>query len=317
MLPLTVPQDATAVRPIWADLPDEVRAIIEERCGGMVETAESMGTGFTPGFASRLRLTDGRRVFVKAADDATRAVFAASYREEMRKLEALPDAIPSPRLRWSHDADGWVILGFDDVAGRHPRRPWRPEELGLVLAAIDRTAALLTPAPDTYAWEPLSGFLGDDPHPWDQITAERIGPDWLRPQLPECARLADLGDAAMAGDTIVHADIRDDNVLIDAADRVWICDWNWPLLGNPALDTVCVLISAHGDGLDADAWLPRCETTRDQASEVVDGSLALLAGYFWTASQEPVPETSPWLRVHQRWYAEATTDWLSRRRGWR
>ncbi|MGH3453838.1 MAG: phosphotransferase family protein [Nocardioidaceae bacterium] len=317
MLPLTVPQDATAVRPTWADLPDEVRATIEERCGGTVETAESMGTGFTPGFASRLRLTDGRRVFVKAADDATRAVFAASYREEIRKLEALPDAIPAPRLRWSHDADGWVILGFDDVAGRHPRRPWRPDELGLVLATIDATAALLTPAPDTYAWDPLSGLLGDDPHPWDQITAEGIGPDWLRPKLPECARLAELGDAAMAGDTIVHADIRDDNVLIDADGQVWFCDWNWPLLGNPAFDTVCVLISAHGDGLDADAWLPRSETTRGQEPEVVDGALALLAGYFWTASQRAAPETSPWLRIHQRWYAEATTDWLARRRGWR
>jgi hypothetical protein len=317
MLPLNVPQQTTAVRPTWADLPDEVRAIIEERCGGTVESAESMGTGFTPGFASRLRLTDGGRAFVKAADDATRAVFAASYREEIRKLAALPASIPAPRLRWSHDADGWIILGFDDIAGRHPRRPWRPAELGLVLTTIDATAALLTPAPDTYAWDPLSGFIRDDPLHWDQIAKQGIGPGWLRPRLPECARLAELGDAAMAGDTIVHADIRDDNVLIDAADKVWICDWNWPMRGNPALDTVCVLISAHGDGLDSDAWLPRSETTRDQEPEVVDGTLALLAGYFWTASEQATPQTSPWLRVHQRWYAEASTDWLARRRGWR
>ncbi|HEU0287349.1 MAG TPA: hypothetical protein VFR22_09925, partial [Nocardioidaceae bacterium] len=200
--------------PTWDDLPRVVRALIAERCGGDVVAAESMGAGFTPGFASRLRLADGRRAFVKAADDATRQLFADSYREEIRKLEALPDAIPAPRLRWCHDADGWVILGFDDVAARHPERPWRPDQLALVLA------------------------------------------------------------------------------------------------------TIGVLVSAHGDGVDADAWLPRCATTRDTDADIVDGTLALLAGYFWASSSRSAPETSPWLRIHQRWYAVATTDWLARRRGW-
>ncbi|HEU0286240.1 MAG TPA: hypothetical protein VFR22_04280, partial [Nocardioidaceae bacterium] len=60
MLPLTVPQTATAIRPTWDDLPRVVRALIAERCGGDVVAAESMGAGFTPGFASRLRLADGR-----------------------------------------------------------------------------------------------------------------------------------------------------------------------------------------------------------------------------------------------------------------
>jgi len=315
VLPLTVPQTATALRPTWSDLPGDVRALIAERCGAEVVAAESMGAGFTPGFASRLRLADGRRAFVKAADDATRQLFADSYREEIRKLEALPDAIPAPRLRWTHDADGWVILGFDDVAGSHPERPWRPGQLGLVLATIDRTAELLTPAPNTYDWSPLRGFLVEDPPYWE-VASDGDLPDWLRPRVPECERLAELGDEAMAGDTIVHADVRDDNILIDCDDTVWICDWNWPLLGNPALDTIGLLLSAHGDGVDADAWLPRCATTRDVESDVVDGTLALLAGYFWASSSQSAPETSPWLRIHQRWYAEATTDWLARRRGW-
>jgi hypothetical protein len=317
MQPEPVPQTATAVRPTWADLPADVRAIIAEHCGSTVVAAESMETGFTPGFASRLRLADGRSAFVKAADEGTRQLFADSYREEIRKLEALPDTIPAPRLRWFLDEDGWVILGFDDISGRHPRRPWRSDELGLVLTAIDATAALLTPAPDTYDWSPLSGFLKTDPPRWEEIAEWSGTPEWLRPHLSECGRLADLGDSAMAGDTVVHADVRDDNVLIDANDTVWICDWNWPLLGNPALDTIVVLISVHGDGLDADAWLPRCETTIGVDDDVVDGTLALLGGYFWTSSRQPTPETSPWLRIHQRWYAEASTDWLAQRRRWR
>lgn len=112
MLPLTVPQDGTAVRPRWAELPAHVRAVIERRCDASVVDSESMSAGFTPGFASRLHLSDGRRVFVKAADDATRSLFADSYREEARKLDLLPESVPAPRLLWSHDADGWVALGL-------------------------------------------------------------------------------------------------------------------------------------------------------------------------------------------------------------
>jgi Ser/Thr protein kinase RdoA (MazF antagonist) len=316
MIPLTVPQDATAVRPTWAELPPQIRRSIEAECGAAVVAAESMGAGFTPGFASRLRLDDGRRVFVKAADDADRRLFADSYREEIRKLGALPDAVPAARLLWSHDADGWVALGLENIDGRHPERPWRSEQLDLVLTTVDAMAEVLTPPPGDYPWSPLADELGGERR-WDDITEHHHAPEWLNPYLTECGRLADLGRPALDGDTLVHTDVRDDNVLIDAHDTVWICDWNWPTVGNPAFDSIILLASASGDGHDADAWLARCGTTRDLDAEAVDGILSVLAGYFWTACQEPTPETSPWLRVHQRWYAEATTDWLGRRRRWR
>lgn len=317
MLPLTVPQTGTARRPTWDDLPEQARAIIERHCGGTVVASQSMGAGFTPGFASRLRLADDRRVFVKAADEATRELFANSYREEIRKLGALPDAAPAARLLWSHDADGWVALALEDIEGRHPKRPWQPDQLGLVLRSLDRMAELLTPAPDSYPWPPLPGFLLDEPSYWQDVDEHGRAPAWLRPHLAECERLTAVGDEALAGDSVVHADIRDDNLLIDAADRVWLCDWDWPLRGNPALDPLGVLVSASGDGHDADAWLARSASIQSLDSDAVDGILSLLAGYFWEACHRSSPETSPWLRTHQRWYAEATSDWLARRRGWR
>jgi Ser/Thr protein kinase RdoA (MazF antagonist) len=316
MIPLTVPQDATAVRPTWEELPPEIRRFIEAECGAAVVATESMGAGFTPGFASRLRLDDGRRVFVKAADDAARRPFADSYREEIRKLGALPDAVPAARLLWSHDADGWVALGLEDIDGRHPERPWRTDQLGLVLATVDAMAEVLTPPPADHPWSPLVDELGGERR-WDAIAEHDYAPEWLNPYLTECGRLTDPGRSALDGDTLVHTDVRDDNVLVDARNTVWICDWNWPTVGNPAFDSIILLASASGDGHDADAWLARCETTRDLDAEAVDGILSVLAGYFWTACQKPTPETSPWLRIHQRWYAEATTGWLGRRRRWR
>jgi hypothetical protein len=86
--------------------------------------------------------------------------------------------------------------------------------------------------------------------------------------------------------------------------------------GAPWVDTVMLLVSVHGDGLDADEILSRRRLTREVDPEDVDRLLALLAGFFLEQADQPVPNSSPWLRAHQRWYADATWSWLVRRRGW-
>ena len=78
-----------------------------------------------------------------------------------------------------------------------------------------------------------------------------------------------------------------------------------------------LLISARGDGHDAEAMLADNPLTGGVAAEEIDAVLALLAVFFLGAKEAPAPETSPWLRVHQRWYAEVPWGWLADRRGWR
>ena len=113
----------------------------------MVE-ARSQDSGFTPGFASRLRLADGRRVFVKAADDRS-AWLLDAYRQEAAKLALIPAAVPAPRLQMVLDGPvedrPWVVLVFDDVEGRPPERPWRPDEARLALGTARLLAEALTP----------------------------------------------------------------------------------------------------------------------------------------------------------------------------
>src|SRR6478735_8951172 len=108
-LPTTIPHGRTARRLEWPHLPPHVRAVIEERCGSPVTTAESQGAGFTPGFASVLTCADGSRHFVKAASLKAQRMFAEAYREEARKLLVLPDGAPAPLLLWQHDADDWMV----------------------------------------------------------------------------------------------------------------------------------------------------------------------------------------------------------------
>jgi hypothetical protein len=113
----------------------------------------------------------------------------------------------------------------------------------------------------------------------------------------------------------VHTDARDDNFLLTGG-SAYLCDWNWPVMGAAWIDTVCLLMTAAGDGLDADAVLAERALTRKVDPEDVDSLLALLCGYFLERRDEPVPHSSPYLRVHQDWCAEASWAWLARRRGW-
>ena len=62
---------------------------------------------------------------------------------------------------------------------------------------------------------------------------------------------------------LVHTDARDDNFLLTADGTALLCDWNWPALGPVWGDAVHLLISAYGDGLDADAFLASHPLTRD------------------------------------------------------
>jgi hypothetical protein len=143
----SVPHGHTASRLGWRFLPPEVRSLVESRLGGEVVDAVSQDSGFTPGFASVLTTTGGARAFVKAASRAAQAPVAASYAEEARKLAILGDAIPAPRLEWVHEDDAWVVLGFEAVDARQPRRPWRPAELDRALDLAEAIVGATGEAP--------------------------------------------------------------------------------------------------------------------------------------------------------------------------
>jgi aminoglycoside phosphotransferase (APT) family kinase protein len=302
---------ATARRLEWRFLPTHIRALVEQHCGSPVVEAASQPRGFTPGFASVLTCADGSRHFVKAASVKAQRMIAGSYREEARKLAMLPADVPAPRLLWSHD-DDWVVLGIEYVDARNPPRPWRLADLDACLDALEAMVPVLTPPPpglelDTFA-EEYAVLVGA----WGHVRTTR--PEL--PHLEEAAELAGRFAEVTAGDTLVHTDIRDDNLMIDADGQVWICDWNWPTLGAAWMDTVFALIGPRGDGLDTDAVLRDRALTRDLPAESVDVVLALLTGYFFKQCDEPVPPTSPHLRDHQRWQGEVVWTWLCERRGW-
>ncbi len=114
----------------------------------------------------------------------------------------------------------------------------------------------------------------------------------------------------------MHTDLRDDNFILGSDGRVWMCDWNWPVVGANWLDSLFVLIGPRGDGLDVEPVIAERPLLRDVPAEHIDIVLALLIGYFFKQRDEPVPPTSPHLRAHQSWQGDVCWAWLCERRGW-
>lgn len=67
------------------------------------------------------------------------------HRNEARINAYLPP--PMPRLLWQVERNGWLLLGFEYVAGRHPDLSPGSSDLLSVAAALSTMATTLTPCP--------------------------------------------------------------------------------------------------------------------------------------------------------------------------
>jgi aminoglycoside phosphotransferase (APT) family kinase protein len=208
---------AAGVRVHWDQLPGRIRDAIEERIGGRVVEAVTQAGGFSPGLAARLLLEDGRRIFVKAVSESANPDSPVMHRREAEVVAATPVSAPVPRLHLTYEDDGWVVLGFDDVDGRHPTMPWHEDDLGLVVRSLEGMSALLTPSPieshtgSSRFARPIQGWT----RALDR-NEDRLDP-WALRNLERLAELEALAPAAAAGETLLHFDTRADNLLIAVA----------------------------------------------------------------------------------------------------
>jgi aminoglycoside phosphotransferase (APT) family kinase protein len=306
----------------WEQVPAPLRAEAEQLLGAPVIAARTQPGGYSPGAAARLELADGRRAFAKAVGPELNPDSPGIYRAEARIAAALPAAAWAPEFLGVIDSGGWVLLLFEDIDGAPPAVPWQPPELARVLAAIADLAAALTPAPaaapaiaDTHA----ASFTG-----WRQLAAEHeagaahedLDP-WARRHLPDLARLEAGWAAAAQGGSLIHADLRSDNILL-TADRVVFVDWPWACRAAPWLDLVAMLpsITLEG-GPPPGEILAAHPVTRDAGPGAVTAVVAALAGFFARQSRRPGPPGLPTLRAFQAAQGAVALDWLRARTGWR
>ncbi len=173
--PSPPPPPAHGVRLDWQATPERVRSAFEQWAGCAVVHVATQPTGFSPGVAARLRLADGRQVFVKAIGPRPNPDSPSMHRREARIVDALPMTAPVPRLLWSYDEGdgGWVALVFENVDGQQPAQPWDTRELERVVDALAAMAASLTPSPLPAAVvSSASAALGGQLRGWQPLREE-------------------------------------------------------------------------------------------------------------------------------------------------
>jgi hypothetical protein len=301
----------------WRDISPDVRGWVERELGATVVEAIDEAGGFSPGPACRVRCANGRRAFVKAVSVELNPHSPDMHRREATITAGLPPIPLVPRLLDVYDDGAWVALLYSEVDGRLPHLPWRDDELRRVLDATSALHDALTPCPVVDV-DTAAELLGDDLRGWRALAAGG-GPtdaldEWSRAHVDRCAELEAGWEGAAAGATLLHADLRADNILVGA--EVVFVDWAHGCRGAPVLDIVAWAPSVALQGGPApDALVARHGPSAAVDPDALTAIVAAIAGYFTYAALQPPAPGIPTLRAFQAAQGGVAREWLARRAG--
>lgn len=208
------------------------------------------------------------------------------------------------------------MLAYEDVDGRHPKQPWSGVELEVVLEALVDLSERLTPSPietesaaEFYEREICSWRLLKDSPP-DSLD------EWSCRNIEALTNLDARAIAAVKGQTLLHLDIRADNILL-TDNKVYFVDWPHARVGAAWVDIVFMAPSVTMQGgPPPDEFCDRHPAFAAAPMEGITAVIAAEAGFFTHRSHQPPPPGLPTLRAFQRAQAEVAREWLAQRSGW-
>lgn len=316
-MPPTAPP-ARGLRTPWEALPGHLHDAVAQLLGSPVTHAVTQPGGFSPGVAARVRTAANTRAFVKAVSAETNPDSPGLHRTEARNAAALPPMVPAPRLLGTYDDGTWVALVFEEVTGRQPHVPWQEAELARVLDAVEGLSRTLTPSP--VAAPPAAESFARAFAGWQRLLDGEAGDvtgrldRWTVAHLSELAQLAAPWAESAAGDTLAHADLRADNMLLAEDGGVVFVDWPHAVRAAPWFDLLVMLpcVRAQG-GPDPEELFTRHPLAQDADPAGVTATLSALTGFFLEHALRPSPSGLPTLRAFQRAQGDAALAWLRKR----
>lgn len=142
--------------------------------------------------------------------------------------------------------------------------------------------------------------IAADPEPF--LALGLCSAAWLVAALPMLAGAA--AAAPLAGDSLVHLDVRSDNLCFRDV-RAVVIDWNHAAIANPDLDIAFWLPSLHAEGgPPPEAVLPN-----------VPGLAAYVAGFFCARAGQAAIADAPHVRPLQVQQSRTALPWAARSLG--
>jgi len=305
----------------WVETPARVRRWVEDCTGSAVVSARDLVGGFSPGPCAVVTLADGRSVFVKAVGSELNPNAPDMHRREARVVAELPRSPRWPELLGSYDEEGWVALVYEVVAGTMPGHPWTEPALDQVIEGLASLHEALTPCPvdglETISTQFRWAFVG-----WHSLAGMATPPasldEWTRRNLVRLAEAEAVGVTAVdEGNTLVHGDIRSDNLLLTESSLV-VVDWPHAAKGAAVFDVLAWAASVTLEGGPApEELLGRYRLKGGLDSDATTAVIAALAGFFTYHGTLPVLPGLPTLRAFQEAQGAVARSWLRERTGWR
>jgi hypothetical protein len=229
----------------WHDLPTSVRHAIEQQSGAVVK-AEATSEGLNSHLAVVLYTRNGS-LFLKGV-----RTDHPNVRAQEREVAINPYVRSvTPALLWEAEVDGWNLLAFETVEGRHADYTLGSSDLSQVVDALERLSQIQAPALELRTAEDRWAEYVDDP-----------------------AQLQ-----LLAGETLLHTDISPYNVLITRG-PARIIDWAWPTKGAAFIDPCYFAIRLMAAGHtpeQAEYWAGQVPAWHEASREAVDAFVAISA----------------------------------------
>jgi hypothetical protein len=315
-------------KPAWQTIPRDVRAATDAVLGGPIQRAARVWGGYTPTPTYRLRLADGRRAFFKAVGPDSNAFSRAARQREERVYQELADLIApwAPAFLGAFASGSWQVVLLEDL-GPKTVPPWTPGSARRIARSIGTfhgsTVGRALPdwLPDPERQPGVQERLWNQitqPDAWEAIAnlaghrADEAG-RWLERAVPVLRSTGQLLPEATPPFGFLHRDLRSDNLRWRDG-RLRLFDWPHVGIGPTEYDLAAFAQSVTAEGGPGPeqivAWYVEENPLR---SNVLDASVAALAGFFLNQAWRPPVPGLPRLRQFQRRQLGVTLAWASER----
>lgn len=250
----------------WEDLSKAIHSAIQAQTGAVLR-AHTVSEGLNSEIAAVLH-TSTNKVFIKGL----RSNHPRAWTQQMEAMVNPYVVQVSPQLLWHIETDGWNILAFDHIEGRHADYSPGSHDIPKVVEAIRLLREVRCP----------------------DLPLKRAEQRWA-PYMDDTSTLR--------GDTLLHTDFNPLNVLVNGTAR--IIDWAWPTRGAAWIDPACFILrlmaAGHTPG-EAEAWAQQVSSWDPTPEKDVD-AFAAASARVWVEIAQADPQ--PWKKrmavVAEQW----------------
>ena len=322
-------------KPTWDSLPVGVRKAVEHMLGRTVVGASTVWGGYTPSATFRLILKGGTTVFFKGVSAAGNQFMRSALRREERVYREVAAIKPwAPELLAVVTIEDWHVLLLEDISDAQHVPPWTTNyarKAAESLAAFHNNGSRFT----LPKWLPpavkiLLGTHFGELSGWRNIIDDQdakirlvdlAGPARYDAKVwfERCISYLVEKEASiltMTGpSTLLHTDVRSDNLLFRKDGSVVMVDWPGASLGCGILDAAFFFPSVDAEGgpkpEDMVSWYVAALDSHVNDGDVIGAAVAV-SGYFAARAGLPDIPGLPRVRAVQRIQLASALSWVAR-----